>query len=123
MRGFAGGILVAVVGLTVVSDPAPAEDEVVGAVWSMRMKNKQGDWVEVVKFRATLDGKVFHEGKQVGTHTSKGEDIEIVIDKVRPRLNGTYTFMKVRKDAKFWAGTLKRSDGSEEPARIVLLKD
>lgn len=102
-----------------------ADDEFVGAIWTLRVKNPKGEWIEATKFRATTEGKVFFEGKQVGTHKTKGADeITMTWDKKGPRLDGTYTLNRVKKDGEWWAGTLKRaSDGKEVPVRLALVKD
>lgn len=100
------------------------KDEYVGAIWSLKVKDMKGEWIEAMKMRATLKGEIFFEGKKIGTHSNKGDEIKMTIDKKGPKLNGAYNLTKVKKDNTWWAGTLKRSeDDVEVPVRMVLVKD
>lgn len=114
-------LFVLVMGLVASVGTTTADDKV-GAIWSLPIKNSKGEWVST-QFRATVDGKVYFEGKQVGTHARKGDDVEMVLDKKSPRFNGTYSFKKVNRDATLWEGTFKGENGSEVPVRIKLVKD
>ena len=107
------------------SDITAADDKFVGAIWSMRLKNPKGEWAEVIKFRATTDGKIFHEGKQIGTHESKGtDDLAMTWDKKGPLLNGSYKLIRVKKDNGWWAGTLTRAaDSKDVPVRLGIVGD
>jgi hypothetical protein len=123
MRKSASRLFVLVLGLVASTGTTTADDKVVGAIWSLRIKNPKGEWVGGTQFRATLDGKVYFEGKQVGTHARKGDDVEMVLDKKSPRFNGTYTFRKVKRDARLWEGTFKGANGSEARVRLKLVED
>jgi hypothetical protein len=102
-----------------------ADDQFVGAIWQMKLKNLNGMWVDAVKFRATKDGKVLFDAKPIGTHTSKSaSEITMTWNKKGPLLDGRYELMRVKKDGAWWAGTLTRaSDGKEIPIRLSLIKD
>lgn len=119
MRMAMGLLLFAAIGLATAS----AKDDVVGAIWGIKLKNPKGEFVEVIKVRATLKGEIYYDGKPIGTHTHKGDDVKLVIDKKGPKLNGTYTLTKIKKDATIWAGTFKNEDGKEIPVRMGLIKD
>lgn len=100
------------------------KDEFVGAIWALNVKTPKGEWVEAMKFRATVKGELMYDGKQIGTHKAKGDELTMTIDKKGPRLNGSYSLTKIKRDNSAWAGTLKRSDdGAEVPVRMKLLKD
>jgi hypothetical protein len=104
---------------------ATVEDKFVGAIWQMRVKNEKGEWIDVAKFRATKDGKVYFEGKQIGTHKSvNANEVTMEWTEKGPRLNGKYKLLRVRKDGAWWAGTLTRAnDGVEVPIRLGLIGD
>src|SRR5262245_14215911 len=122
MRSFShlAGILVLIGSMAAI---ATAEDKFVGAIWGMKVKNPQGEWIDVAKFRATRDGKVYFEGKQIGTHKSvNANEVTMEWTEKGPRLNGKYKLLRVRKDGEWWAGTLTRaSDGVEVPVRLGLI--
>ena len=128
MRSAAGLFLVAAFTVSALTGGASGQekkkDEYVGAIWALNVKNMKGEWIEAMKVRATLKGELMFDGKQIGTHKTKGDDLTMVIDKKGPKLNGAYKLTKVKMDNTWWAGTLKRDDdGAEVPVRLRLLKD
>ena len=102
-----------------------AADGIVGARWSVEAKgSKKGEWEKQSVFRATNDGKVHLMEKVIGSYTSKGNDIEIIITgRKGDDKNGTYKVTRLKNDGTTWIGTLYSKDGKEHPIRIVLLKD
>lgn len=102
-----------------------AEDKIIGAVWQVTIKNDKGKYVTFGLIRCTTDGKVFHDGKEVGTHKNTGlETVEITItNAANPLHNGVSKATKVAKDGTIWEGVHKRTDGKEIPARMQLKKD
>ena len=117
--------LLAALALPALTPTARAEDKVVGAIWEMYTRDKDGKNVKTIgKFRATTDGKVFHDGKVVGSHKANGDDIELVVTDHPKGLNGTFKGTKVSKAASEWGGryTIK-SNGKEIPIWLKLVKD
>ncbi|MFO0804008.1 MAG: hypothetical protein U0791_12920 [Gemmataceae bacterium] len=102
-----------------------AEDKIIGAIWQVNYKNDQGKYVSFGLIRCTVDGKVFIDGKEVGTHKNTGfEMVELEItNSPIPGVNGKSKATKVKKDGTVWEGVHKRADGKEVPIRMFLKKD
>jgi hypothetical protein len=102
-----------------------AADKVIGAVWELWVKNPANDqWITRGKFRCTTDGKVYFDGKVVGTHKSEGDKVELVVTVAKDDANkGTFKGVKVAKDSSIWEGTFTKKDGSEVPIRLKLIAD
>lgn len=101
-----------------------AEDKIIGAVWELWAKGQDGKYKKHGEFRATLDGKVYHDGKVVGTHKSSGNDIEVTItDGKNEDKNGSFKGTKAAKAGTHWEGTFTNKKGTETPVRLRLVKD
>jgi hypothetical protein len=103
-----------------------AADVLVGAVWQVNYKNPNtGMYQSFGLIRCTTDGKVFLDGKEVGTHKNSGLDaVEIEIaNATNPGINGISKATKVAKNGTIWEGTHKHKDGRETPIRMFLKKD
>ena len=120
----AGVILFTVLG----SSHAWAEDKYVGAIWNVKYKSAQtGELVDCGLFRCTTDGKVYHDGKVIGSHKTIDLDnveLEITGAKDPTRFNGTWKGTRVKKDGGVWGGVFTRkSDGKEFPMVLILKAD
>lgn len=102
-----------------------AEDKLIGAVWELHVKLPGKDKYESKGLlRCTTDGKVYRDGKVIGSHKNTGlDDIEIKIDGLDENWNSVTTAKKVGKDGKSWEGVSKREKGDEVPVRLFLKKD
>ncbi len=102
-----------------------AADKAIGAIWEPYLKNPANDqWVKRPVFRCTPDGKVYADGKVVGSHKNKGNNVEIVVtgSKVDAN-NGTFKEVRVTRDSSLWEGTYTSKAGVELPVRLKLLAD
>jgi hypothetical protein len=103
-----------------------AQDKVDGAIWELFVKNPKTDkWETRSKFRCTTDGKVYGDGKVVGTHKRAGaKKVEIIVTEAKEASNnGTFKGTRVAKDSSFWEGTYTKKDGTELPIRLRLIAD
>jgi hypothetical protein len=103
-----------------------AADDIVGAIWEVKWKNPKTR--EIRSFgviRCTTDGKVYLDGKVVGTHKNTGRDtVEInITDSPRKILHGAWKVTRVTKDGAHWEGVIKNKAGEELPIRLVLKND
>ncbi len=108
------------------TDRAPAQDRVIGAIWDLHAKNPAtGKYESRGAFRCTEDGKVYKDGKIVGTHkTVTLEAVEITISAApNPRGNGTTKATRVTKTGSVWEGVHENLKGETVPVRLYLKKD
>jgi hypothetical protein len=101
-------------------------DKLIGAVWEVWAKNPKTEKYESRGlFRCTTDGKVFKDGKVIGTHKNTSlETIEITItDAPGPAANGVTKATKVAKNATLWEGVHENLKGEKIPIRFALKKD
>jgi hypothetical protein len=110
------------------SSSAAAQDEYVGAIWSVKVKNKEtGQWDDFGFFRCTTDGKVYREGKVIGSHKNinlNNVQMEIKANKDGTRLGGTWKATRLKKDGRVWHGVYTRkSDGKEFVVAMILKAD
>jgi hypothetical protein len=112
-----------VVGVWLLTAALPAQDQIVGAVWEITFMPKKGK-PEVRTYRATPDGKVYNRvGQVIGTHTSQGTDVTMVLNGGGPLYNGTFTMTQVRKDPPSFAGRFLNSRGAAVPIKVRLVRD
>lgn len=109
------------------SSQAWAEDDYVGAFWSVKVRSEKADnWVDFGVIRCTTDGKVYAHGKVIGSHKNKNlNNVEMKITAAEiPTRNGTWKATRVKKDGGVWGGVYKRkSDGKEFQMVLTLKKD
>lgn len=109
------------------SSNAMAEDKYVGAIWSVKIKNeKTGEYDDHGLIRCTTDGKVYRDGKVVGSHKIVSlNNVEMEITAAKdPTNNGTWKANRVKKDGGVWGGVYTRkSDGKEFVVVLTLKKD
>lgn len=108
------------------SSHAWAEDKYVGAIWNVKYKSAQsGKYVDCGFFRCTTDGKVYRDGKVVGSHKTINLDnveMEITGAKDPTRYNGTWKGIRVKKDGGVWEGVFIRKSDGKEFALVLILK-
>jgi len=107
-------------------DRAASQDKVIGAIWDLHAKNPStGKYESRGAFRCTVDGKVYKDGKIVGSHkTVSLETVEITItDAPNPRGNGTTKATRVTKTGSVWEGVHENLKGETVPVRLYLKKD
>lgn len=112
--------------LCLASKSALAADTVIGAIWDVHWRNPDTDkYQNFGLIRCTTDGKVYRDGKVVGTHKNTGlEKVEInITDSGNPRFNGTSKATRVKKAGTIWEGVHKNPKGEELPIRMYLKKD
>jgi hypothetical protein len=109
------------------SSNAWAENKYVGAIWKVKVKNeKTGKYVDYGLIRCTADGKVYRDGKVVGSHKNTALDkVKMVITGAKdPTNNGTWKATCIKKDASLWGGVYTRkSDGKEFAVYLILQED
>jgi hypothetical protein len=108
------------------TDRAAGQDKVIGAIWELHAKNPStGRYESRGAFRCTEDGKVYKDGKIVGTHKSVSlEAVEITITAApNPRGNGTTKATRVTKTGSVWEGVHENLKGETIPVRLFLKKD
>lgn len=109
-------------------------DEIVGIMWRLGYKGKDGEKVWVTRFRATPDGKVwqhFKSGKKpivIGTWTGTEENTKVTVDQIKDskykKYNGNYEIVLVGQNPKSWQGTYTHPrTGAQRPVLVELLKD
>jgi hypothetical protein len=103
-----------------------AADDIIGAIWEVKWRNPKTR--EIRSFgviRCTTDGKVYLDGKVVGTHKNTGRaTVEIKItDAPRKMLHGTWKVTRVTRDGTHWEGVINNQAGEELPIRLVLKND
>lgn len=101
-------------------------DRIVGAVWEVKLKNAKEKWVTVIRVRADRKGDVYYDGKKVGTHKRKGDQVILVLDEVPEKLvnlNGTYSVRPIRMDKKLYTGEFESENGKNIPVRLQLIID
>lgn len=107
------------------SSNARAEDEYVGAIWSVKVKNEEtGKYVDYGLIRCTKDGKVYRDAKVIGSHKNVNlNKIQLEITEAEQQ-NGTWKATRVKKDGGVWGGVYTRkSDGKEFSMFLILKKD
>ncbi|MEW4489725.1 hypothetical protein AB1L42_16710 [Thalassoglobus sp. JC818] len=105
---------------------ASAEDELIGAVWHLKVKPPgKTKYEDRGLIRCTTDGKVFIDGVAVGTHrNTTNTTVEFKIDKGGPNWNGVGKASMVAKDNSVWEGKhVRASTGEKFPFRLFLKKD
>ena len=106
---------------------ARAEDQYVGAIWSVMLKAQEsGKYYELCVIRCTTDGKVYSNGKVIGSHKNINlNKVEMKITGAKdPDKNGTWKANRVKKDGGVWDGIYTRkSDGKEFPMAMILKRD
>ncbi|MEO2089688.1 MAG: hypothetical protein ABGY75_09355 [Gemmataceae bacterium] len=123
LRSIAFALLTALA-LPTVTPVVRADDKVIGAVWEIFVKGKDRKYTSYCKLRATTDGKVYEDGKVVGTHTSSGDEFVMLITKSATEgHNGTMKGTKVDKAGKVYEGTHTSKEGKETPIRMKLVAD
>lgn len=104
-----------------------AQDKIVGAVWTIKIKNEKTDkFEEFGTLRCTTDGKVFREGKVIGSHKKTSKDsVEMLITESNdPKFNGKLKASLIKKDGTVWGGVFTRdSDGKEFVMSMTLKRD
>jgi hypothetical protein len=126
MVRFMGPLALSVVGLLLNNGgQVRAEDKYIGAIWELRVKVPGKDAYESKGFfRATKDGKVYLDGKVVGSHkTTSLQDVEMKIDGLDAARNGTTKVKRVKRDGSIWDGIHKTERGVEVPVRLFLKLD
>lgn len=118
-------LLLLLFGLVQTGTVSRAQDQVVGAIWEVWVKNpKTGKYDRFGLMRCTTDGKVFKDGKIIGSHKNTDQDVEITIDNAPNAFNnGTSKATRVTKNGTAWEGVHTRKDGTEVPIRFRLIKD
>lgn len=111
-----------------------ADDDIVGVIWQLGIKEKSGKVKPGPTFRATPDKKVWNTPrsglpKVVGTWSGDEENTKMVVDGLKSpktiQFNGKYEFVLIVKSpSKLWQGTFK-PEGSdiEVPILVRLIKD
>ncbi len=103
-----------------------AQDKVIGAVWEVWVKDaKTGKYQSVGLYRCNVDGKVYRDGKVVGSHKNTSmENVEITISNApNAKSNGVTKTSKVTKTGTLWEGVHTTKDGTEIPIRMKLIAD
>ncbi|PQO36315.1 hypothetical protein DTL21_10425 [Bremerella cremea] len=112
--------------------PAEAEDNVVGIIWEIGRKQKNGKVKWEARFRATPDKKLWSMGKAdapevVGEWSGDEEKTNAKVpphsDPRMQRFIGEYEFVLVKKVPKVWEGTFKHQSGVKIPIVIRLIED
>ncbi|MCA9030310.1 MAG: hypothetical protein KDA69_08895 [Planctomycetaceae bacterium] len=101
-------------------------NQIVGAVWEVKLKNAKENWVTAIRVRADRKGDVYYDGKQVGTHKRKGDQVILVLEDIPDKLvnlNGTYSVRPIRTDNKLYTGEFESENGKKIPVRLHLLAD
>jgi hypothetical protein len=103
-----------------------AADDFIGAIWEVKSRNpKTGEIESLGVIRCTTDGKVYLDGKVVGTHKKTGrdtEEINVTDSPRKPKMKGTWKVARVTKDGAHWEGVIETSRGTIS-IRLVLKKD
>jgi hypothetical protein len=105
---------------------AEDEDEIVGRVWEMAAKRRDGA-IEKRKVVATPDGKLRgRNAQEIGTWEQDG--IEVTMKLRYPRedaWNGVYNLVQVGKDPPSWKGTFYRNPNAKgiPIPEVKLLRD
>jgi hypothetical protein len=102
-----------------------AEDKYVGAIWSVKIKNEQtGEYDDLGLIRCTKDGKVYRDGKVIGSHKMTSlNNVEMEITAAKnPTNNGTWKANRVKKDGGVWGGVYTRKSDGKEFVVIMTLK-
>ena len=105
---------------------ALAEDDFIGAVWHLKVKPPgKRKYEDRGLIRCTTDGKVFIDGKEVGTHrNTNNTTVKFKISRGGPNWNGEGKAVMVAKDNSIWEGKFTRaSSGEKFPFRLFLRKD
>ena len=128
-------ILIAIVAIFFGTETARsvAEDKVVGIVWQLGYKGKNGKPNWIGRFRATPDGKVWAHRRSggvpkiVGTWTGTEEKTLVKVDGFKVpefnKYNGDYEIVLVGKNPKVWQGEFTNARGAKRPILVKLLKD
>ncbi len=103
-----------------------AQDKVIGAIWEVWFKDpKTGKYQNAGFYRCTIDGKVYRDGKVIGSHKNTNLDnVEITItDLPKAQNNGVLKATKVTKAGTAWEGVHTIKSGAEIPIRMRLKAD
>ncbi len=109
------------------TQPCPAQDKVIGAVWEIKFGATNPKNEMVRKFRATPDGKVWNmpvkeKPRVIGKWSGDETDTTMEIDALGDG-GGKYEIVQVGKNPPTWQGTVKNANGSTRPVKVRLIKD
>lgn len=117
-------IILLLVSNSTVGSQAKKQDNVVGAAWSLSLYVNTDSEI-TLRVRATRDKKVFTGFDEIGRWEKIGNDkvrVEIT-SKDRPKYKGTMILNKSRNNPPTYLGKLKKADGTEVNARLVMIED
>ncbi len=112
--------------------PVQAEDEVVGIIWEIGRKMKDGKVKWEAVFRAAPNGKIWTVSKTkapevVGHWSGTEENTKATVFPSKHhelrKFIGDYEFVLVGKKPKIWEGTFTHKSGIEVPIIIRLIQD
>lgn len=110
------------IGNSTVKSQVKKQDNVVGAIWVLTLTS-DGESKDF-RVRATKDHKVFLGPEEIGRWDKSGAN-KVVLDFTtkRPLLNGVMVLNKSRNNPPTYLGKLKKTDGTEVNARLVMIED
>lgn len=111
-----------------------AAEEIVGIMWRLGYRGKDGEKNWVGRFRATPDGKVwmhYESGgkpKIIGTWTGNEENTKVTVNQITDpkykKFNGNYEIVMVGVNPKSWEGTYTNPNtGATRPMLVELIRD
>lgn len=103
------------------AQPLPADGDINGIVWEIIALTPDNQPDARGRFHA-LNGKVYVEGKEVGTYTDRGATTTVDITGMpEDRINGRYQFQRLDKSS--YRGTMRNVLGREHKVLLRLVKD
>jgi hypothetical protein len=100
----------------------PADDEINGVLWEIIGLSPEGKPIGPPGRFHALQGKVFVEGKEVGTYADRGATTTVdVTGMPEDRVNGRYQFQRIDKNT--YRGTMRNLLGKEHKVVLRLVKD
>lgn len=124
MKCFNVFVFLAIVCVFCASTVKGQKNNVVGAVWEFTLSSPPPGESKVFRIRATRDSKVFLGPEEIGRWEKSGNDkVTIEFTTKRPLFKGVMVLNKSRNNPPTYLGKLKKTDGSEVNAKLVMLED
>lgn len=99
-------------------------NNVVGAIWELTLSPPKPEESKVFRIRATKDYKVFLGPEEIGRWEKNGTaKVTIDFTTKRPLFMGSAVLNKSRNNPPTYDGKLKKADGTEVNAKLVMLED